>query len=231
MKLFDNNTDQSIDFEIPEKYKKIAVNCSGGADSSILLYTVVKYLEDNNITDTKVTVLTCANDLKGRWNARNAADVINFTIDTTGTNIIDQHLSYYRDFQKTEYFHEIEKDLFNTNKIDLVISGVTANPIGDDTTVVDINNNIVDLKDDALPERNGSNHTEWYQSGIETWYTPFANVDKKMIAAVYNHYEVTDKLLPLTRSCESFADATDNFTKSCGFCWWCLERKWAFGKF
>jgi hypothetical protein len=81
MKLFDKNTNQSIDFSIPEKYKKIAVNCSGGADSSILLYTLIKYLEENNRTDTTITVLTCANDLKGRWNAKNAAKVINYIIE------------------------------------------------------------------------------------------------------------------------------------------------------
>ena len=77
---------QEVDFFIPEKYKKIAVNCSGGADSSILLYLLVKYLEENNRHDTKITVLTCAHDFKGRWNARNSTAVINFTIEKTKTN-------------------------------------------------------------------------------------------------------------------------------------------------
>lgn len=230
MKLYDKGTAQMVDFNIPAHYKKIAVNCSGGADSSILLYTLIRYLEENSRTDTKVTVLTCANDLKGRWNARNAAAVINFVIENTNTNIIDSHIAYYRDLQKTEYFHEIELDLFANNKIDLVISGVTANP-REKTTVLNVNNQLVDLKDEALPERNSTNQAQWHTSINGHWYKPFVNIDKKMIAAIYKQFDVTESLLPLTRSCEAFADVTDNFTKPCGECWWCLERKWAFGIF
>jgi 7-cyano-7-deazaguanine synthase in queuosine biosynthesis len=230
MKLYDEQTDQTIDFFIPDQYKKIAINCSGGADSSILLYTTVKFLQEHNRLDTKIIVLTCANDFKGRWNAKNATSVINFIIEKTKTQAIDLHLIYYRDFQKTEYFHKIESELFSSNKIDLVVSGITANPL-DNTVVLNINNELIDLKTDALVERNKTNRDAWYKNSYNTWYNPFVNVDKKAIAALYKHYNITDSLLPLTRSCESFADVTENFTKPCGTCWWCLERKWAFGEF
>jgi 7-cyano-7-deazaguanine synthase in queuosine biosynthesis len=220
---------QEINFEIDEKYKKIAVNCSGGADSSILLYMTVKYLIKNNRKDTKITVLTCANDKKGRWNARKAALVIDYIINKTKTNAIDTHLSYYRDVQNEKYFHEIEFELFNNKKIDLVISGVTANP-SNDTYVEDINNNIINLRDEALPERDSRNQNTWNYNTNMVWYTPFVNIDKRFIAFLYNSQNVED-LLDLTRSCEGFADSTESFTKPCGTCWWCLERKWAFGKF
>ena len=43
-------------------------------------------------------------------------------------------------------------------------------------------------------------------------------------------------MLDLTRSCESTPEPNSKFSKDfehipCGKCWWCLERKWAFGKF
>lgn len=222
--------DQEVNFSIPQNFTKIAVNCSGGADSSILLYTLIKFLEKNNRTDTKITVLTCANDLKNRWNARNAAKVIDFVIENTKTNLIDLHISYYRDFQKTKYFHEVEHDLFKNNKIDLVVSGITANPpVG--VTVLNANNQLIDLSEEALPERNSKEQKTWYNNDVGTWYTPFINVDKRMIAEIYRHFDLTDTLLPLTRSCEAIEKKLKTYEEPCGTCWWCLERKWAFGKF
>lgn len=229
MKLYDNESGQEIEFFIPEKYKNIAINCSGGADSSILLYTTVKFLEENNRNDTKVSILTCANDKKGRWNAKNAGQVINYIVEKTQTTLIDSHFSYYRDVQDVKYFHEIEFDLFNNRKIDLVISGVTANPL-ENTLVNNIDGQIINLRDEALPERDSRSQKTWHYQNNASWYTPFANVDKRFIAFLYNTHNVLD-LLELTRSCEGFADSTENFTKPCGKCWWCLERKWAFGKF
>lgn len=231
MKLYDQETGQSIDFFFPEKFKKVAVNCSGGADSSLLLFLVIDFLKKENRSNTLVTVLTCANDFKGRWNARNSTSVINFIIDNTKTQLIDKHLSYYRDVQDKKYFHEVEYGLINCGEVDLIISGITANPMSGDTTVHDINGNIVELKDEALPERDGTNNKVWTEHTEASWYTPFANVDKKFIASIYRQYDLTDKLLPLTRSCESFGETTEDYTKPCGKCWWCLERKWGFGTF
>lgn len=229
MKLFDKESNQEIDFFIPEKYKNIAINCSGGADSSILLYTTIKFLEENNRNDTKIFILTCANDKKGRWNAKNATEVINYIINKTGTNLIDHHYVYYRDTQDVKYFHEIEFDLFISKKVDLILSGITSNPFGN-TEVEDINGKIIDLKDEALPDRDGNTHEPWKYYECASWYHPFINVDKRFTAFLYKMYG-NDDLLNLTRSCEGFADSTENFTKPCGQCWWCLERKWAFGKF
>lgn len=222
--------DQEVNFSIPKNFTKIAINCSGGADSSILLYTLVKYLEKNDRTDNKITVLTCANNLKNRWNARNATSVINFVIENTKTNYIDSHICYYRDVQKPEYFHEIEYDLFKNKKIDLIVSGVTANP-PTGVTLLNINNQLINLSDKALPKRNGRDKNPWYNNNIGSWYFPFINVDKKIIAEIYRYFGLTDTLLSLTRSCEAIEKNLKTYEQPCGTCWWCLERKWAFGKF
>jgi 7-cyano-7-deazaguanine synthase in queuosine biosynthesis len=230
MKLYDNKSKQEINFFIPDQYKSIAVNCSGGADSSILLYTIVKFLEENNRNDTKVSVLTCANDRKGRWNAKHASSVINFIIEKTKTRLINSHFVYYRDVQDVKYFHEVEFGLFKNKKIDLVISGVTANPT-EEAIVENINKELVNLKDEALLDRNGTNHETWNHNNDANWYTPFVNVDKRFISHLYSYFNVED-LFSLTRSCEDFnAENTNNYTEPCGKCWWCLERKWAFDRF
>ncbi len=47
------------------------------------------------------------------------------------------------------------------------------------------------------------------------------------IAKLYNFFNVTDKLLPVTRSCEN----DKHIGSRCKNCWWCYERKWGFGYF
>lgn len=224
---------QSIEFDIPEKYKKISVNCSGGADSSILLYMVAYYLKEKDRKDVKLNVLTCGNDFKHRWNPRKAADVINFVIDRLNWNQFDFHYAYYRDRQEEKYFHEVENELFLDSRHDLIISGINANPKVP-AIVKNIHGIAVDLSIEALPERDASNTlSSWSQTG--THYTPFVNVDKRFIAAMYDYFSVQD-LFKLTRSCETIPDFNLGFDSNfentpCGECWWCLERKWAFGHF
>ena len=56
-------------------------------------------------------------------------------------------------------------------------------------------------------------------------YSPLINHNKKSVAKLYKALGVLDTLYPVTRSCE-----TDEHPGShCGKCWWCGERKWAFG--
>ncbi len=233
MKLSDD-FGQTIDFDIDPKFKKIGVNLSGGADSAILFYMVCEYLKANNRLDTKVSIMSCANDLKHRWNVRKAADVINYTIDKLDFNPVDIHYSYYRDKQDVKYFHEVELQLFADKRVDLIISGITANPQVA-ASVENSRGELVEMSDGALPVRDATDVTERHHSGAgHDFYTPFVNVDKRFVAAMYNHYGVLDELFPLTRSCEAIprVDFDPDFENSpCGTCWWCRERKWAFGKF
>jgi 7-cyano-7-deazaguanine synthase in queuosine biosynthesis len=229
MKLSDNNG-QTIDFLIPDETKTIGVNCSGGADSAILLYMVCEYIKTHKM-ETSVAVLTCANDAKHRWNARKAADVINYTIDRLQWNQIDIHYAYYRSRQETTHFHKVEGELFDDNRIDMLVAGITANPKLQ-SMVVNSAGEAVDLAVDALTVRNVDAQPVDFNS---RYVTPFVNVDKRFVASMYQQYNVMD-LLDLTRSCESLPDAGTPFDPEfeknpCGLCWWCLERKWAFGRF
>ena len=62
-------------------------------------------------------------------------------------------------------------------------------------------------------------------------YTPFANLDKTHISQLYREHNLIDKLLPLTRSCESGADQEFYLGEQhCGKCLFCVEREIVFGR-
>jgi len=232
MKLSDTYG-QTIDFEIPEQHTRIGVNCSGGADSAILLYIIADYLKQNNRTDVELNVLSCANDKKHRWNVRKAADVINYTIDKLDWNQFGCHYAYYRDVQAEEYFHEFEMKMFKDDRISFLISGVTATP-KIDAVVENSKGVMVDLREheDCLGNRDPNKQRPLLNVSGH-FYTPLTNVDKRFVADMYDHYDVRD-MFYLTRSCEAIPDGRydpDFEQHPCGECWWCLERKWAFGEF
>lgn len=226
---------QSVDISIPPEAKKIGVNLSGGADSSIVFYAIVHYIKHNMPDDVSVSLLTCANDAKHRWNARKSANVIDFVIRTLEFDRIDMHYTYYRDIQHVTYFHDIEEKLFAEKRIDMIASGLTQMPlITGNTTVTDIHGKLVDLRDFPIAGRERPDNIIWTDD--KKYWQPVSNVDKKMIAHMYDHYGVRDTLFPLTRSCEMPPKDVNIFEESfehtpCGECWWCLERKWAFGEF
>ena len=58
-------------------------------------------------------------------------------------------------------------------------------------------------------------------------YEPIRNADKRITMWLANDLGILEDLLPITRSCEGGPIETENFTKECMQCWWCLERKWA----
>lgn len=219
----------TVEILIPEHYKKISVNCSGGADSSLLLYILAKYIKDNNL-DIKLSVLTCGADSKYRWSSERAGSVVNYVIKNIGSGIIDMHYIYFRDEQDVKYFHEIERKLLDDNRAQLIASGITSNPPAGEF-VEDIDGIPNDLTKYAMEDRIGTDHKIWNIStdGAGDFWNPFANVNKRFIADQYDAFKLRSTLLPLTRSCETYVPSGD--PSPCGKCWWCLERKWAFGYF
>lgn len=234
MIITDPKTNQSINFVLPNT-KKLGINCSGGADSSILLLLIFNYIIENNL-DMKLTIITSVNDFRKRLNAIHVTQVINYIIEKTKKNFINEHILFYRDMQKNSYFHDIEFFLLKNEKVDFFCNALTCNPKAN-TFVENINGEIVDLIPTARRDRDGSNHLV-YAGNKEfgsVWYRPFVNVDKRFIKFLYEYFNAED-LFELTRSCEPEMAKDNNLLQKdllnpCGKCWWCLERKWAFGKF
>jgi len=200
------------------KHDTISVSCSGGADSSLLLYILMKYKQEGNIH-----VYTLASNLKGRLSAKSSANVIEKCIQLTGYYNIIHHVSYVDEQDSKVMFDNLalQKEI---TKSSIMYSAVTANPpksIAD--SFCGETNNFLQLHRDPTIQRP--------IFILDTFCAPFTNINKKRIKALYDHLNLTESLFPLTRSCEGLSSETNNFTKDCEDCWWCLERKWAFGKF
>lgn len=232
MEFYDPKSNQSFSFSIPEKFNNLVLNCSGGADSTAALILTIKYLQQENRDATvKVSAFTCSETFNGRWNGKYATNIIDQVIRKTGFKNFDVHYTYYREEKLRDEFFEVKQKMFDRGEADFFIGGLTCNP-PKNAMVENINGEMVSLWDDRMPERDrpAEGFNQMYSS---TFYSPFANVDKRMISYLYKEFDAED-IFDMTRSCEATPDNDiydENFEKNhCGTCWWCLERKWAFGR-
>lgn len=215
---------QTIDFHIPEPHRKICMNISGGADSAILFYMLVNYCEEF-IPDAEIHVITCANVVKGWYNAKWSTTVVDKILELTGTELIKSHYTYFSDDQRRKELNETEKMLREIHGITFTVHGTTQNP--PDT--------VTELLKGRHVERDAGNDknivTQLKPDFVR--FMPVIKVDKRMTVHLYNHFNMMEKLLPFTRSCEQESrhnkDEPSWMVTHCGECWWCKEREWAFG--
>lgn len=224
---------QTIDFVVPEPHNKICMNISGGADSAIMLYMLVNYCH-KHIPDAEIHVITCANVVKGWYNAKWSTTVLDKILELTGTEIIKSHYTYYTDDQRREELDEVEILMNKLFNVTLTVHGTTQNPSAD---VTHLQEGRVSKRDIGHDRPIFSN--TWLENGKKVEkdmvrWMPVMHTDKRMIAYLYEHFDMLDKLLPFTRSCEQKSmdnkDTPSWMVTHCGECWWCKEREWAFGK-
>ena len=194
-------------------HDRAGIVCSGGADSSILLYILMKY------STTPIHVYCLASKEKQRAVAKVTADVISKCMELTGNTIAYHHISY-TDVQTKNELHKMPKwDLAN-KRIDIAYHGLTLMPPFE---VVEKFKSPTD--ESVINLRHPETVKDHYRDN-NTYYTPFANMNKQQIKELYDLLGLTDILFPITRSCESLVQSTGH----CGECWWCEERQWAFGR-
>lgn len=214
---------QTAKIEIPQGVKNIGVSMSGGADSSMLCYLLAKQIKEKNL-DITIHPISAVFSVRP-WSYDRAKKVVNFIKrDLDCSNVFGQHFRFNvsedeckSDKAKQEHFGHVMGFLFVNNIIDHLFSGKTKNP----------NQKVMDTFFDQNPQQDRNNPTEKniYKSSVET--VPWAMVDKRMTIELYKKYNLIDTLLPITRSCEGDDIITENFTKTCGQCWWCEEKAWA----
>lgn len=234
--MFLQNKDKtlSVTIDIPNTYKSICVNMSGGADSTILFFIIAKYIKDNNL-DTKLSVATQNEKNKNYFMGQSVRKIIELVIKELNFKNFDTHFLYYSDAQSLERSDNFIEKMLNGNIIDLFIGGTTLPPITDKPAIIeDRDGNKIDIVD-------ADNYKLTYNERLEkpvwnknkTMYKPFVKVDKKFIADMYDLFGMRETLFPLTRSCVTLAGHRDYIDDNthCGKCWWCYERKWAFGEF
>jgi 7-cyano-7-deazaguanine synthase in queuosine biosynthesis len=188
----------------------IGVSMSGGADSSILFYILLKYASG------PIHVFSCGNGKTNYQEPIGAMRVINRSMQLLDRTDVTMHVHWKK--------HKLMHNMFDLEEmkranINILYSGFTLPPpVGD---ITDYDTKAAFVPDD-IPRVNRSQYYEDHNGKI---YLPFANIDKKGVAKLYKELDVED-LYSYTRSCENLTLTAGH----CGKCWWCKERFWAFGK-
>lgn len=183
----------------------IGCSISGGADSTLLMYLLMKH------ADGPINFYTTDSIL---WPERIkiTRNVYYKCLELTNKNntvLIETKIT--DNPSRQNLFIRPIQDL-DDGIVNFVYTGITHNPPSD------VNFGYPG----AISIRDGKKDKSEY---LEKFYQPFINHDKREVAKIYNSLELTDSLYPHTFSC---VNSKNNI--HCEECWWCAERKWAFGK-
>ena len=198
----------------------VGVMLSGGIDSAILLYYLMKHC-------TKpIFIFTEGNNVKLRKNGIIAPRVVEKCIQLTKNINVFHHINYSSESTFVSLYEKPRFAVRDFGDVRIVYEGLTMNPPND------IAENLApELDFEHTRTTDGTN--DFFHSD-DRFYMPWANTDKKGIAQMYKEENLMDTLAPVTRSCEYdstcdyFDDIKDPGLGHCGECWWCKEREWAF---
>jgi len=198
-----------------KKYENIGCICSGGTDSSFLLWWLAKCIDDLNLHNSHILLPVHAVDLGFPFNTKfHFLKILEFIRDSyPKINILDPYIiKYKKDFdspiiiKKNKYIKPIV-DKLEKGLIDTSISGMTSAPLFDKINLGSI-----------TKERN------YNENDMQEKRSLFIHVDKKFLAFQYKKFDLMNNLFPLTKSCVT-PDAKGN---PCKKCMWCKEKYWAF---
>jgi 7-cyano-7-deazaguanine synthase in queuosine biosynthesis len=194
----------------------IGITMSGGADSSLLCYILMKY------TTGPIHIINFSAKYHQWASPGNVADVVGFCIDNTGFDSGNVFMNTYFMPQKTiPVMADRIKSYTQQEIVSIVYGATTATPPEEDLKFFKVKTI------DYISTSRDPNTTRSLFSPIG-YYRPFFNIDKKQIKNMYDELGLTDTLFPITRSCDNPKVKTGHCN---GKCWWCEERKWAFGTY
>ncbi len=197
-------------FDVP-----IGACVSGGADSALMLYFILKYSKN------PVHVFTFSSAEKYFKNPMASIRVVNTCCELTGNYNLVHHFSYGKNQNKINLF-ELPRKFLSNGTVGVVYTGVTKNPPSD----------IVSKFKSENTENSERDPTVVRPTTIGQWYRPWTNLDKQDLSRIYNKYDLMSSLFAVTRSCEwenETKHGADPGLGHCGQCWWCEERAWGFG--
>ena len=192
----------------------VGIAMSGGADSAILAYILMK-----EKTDGPIHFFTYSQKDKSEVAKTHSIKVIEKLKELTGRTDVFHHIETVENYDRNDFFLYMTEQVDN-KLINIMYMGTTRPPSDEELTEF---KNKLDPK--TYARRKQGIRYRFYANEDKT-YDPFLGITKKKIKELYDEYEVIESLYPLTRSCES----RKVFDKHCDECWWCEERLWAFGK-
>jgi hypothetical protein len=190
--------DHIVDISIPPDATHVGVMFSGGMDSTILLFLMLKEIQDKKL-DVKLTAfIVPVESLKAKEHAYRVIDFlekyfqIKINIEIIGTGLLPHNLNI-----------KVPAHLILYRKlVDKLYLGVNQNP----------------PVDFGVPQINRRSPNTPTPHNVEF---PFIQLYKKHILELYRIFNVLE-LAHITHSCGSSAD------HPCNHCFHCFERSWAF---
>jgi 7-cyano-7-deazaguanine synthase in queuosine biosynthesis len=215
---------------IPAQYQNIGVLFSGGMDSSLILYMLGKHYPKR-----RIMAFTAGCDyINNRVHLDYASNVFNRVTNLLTPGSLDYHIIHYHNDKTTHHCNQAMSEF--KNMIDLWVVGI--NPAPPPGSIVencyggkvDVND-ICHMPDRLRLSKNIGKNNDYFGEDPITgfmYYRPLINLDKKHIVKLYQRYGIYDTVMPFTRSCPKVWKYEDmnTFTPECGWCYFCLERKW-----
>jgi tRNA(Ile)-lysidine synthase TilS/MesJ len=202
-----------IDIMLYDNQTPIGVSLSGGADSAVLAFILMKY------SKSPIHFITLGSKQKNYTSVKHSVEVLQKCIDLTGNFNVTHHVAYTYS-QERDSFFKLLIGKVDSSLVSIVYTATTQSPPADD--LLQFKNKLApDIslrRDPTIIRPTFSHHNKLYH--------PFLNCNKKDIKQLYQDLGILDSIFPITRSCESL----ENFQDHCGNCWWCEERLWAFDK-
>jgi hypothetical protein len=251
---YTSSSGQSVNLFIPEHHTKICVSLSGGTDSSLSLYLLCSYLREHNRTNTvEVTIRHLIETLRAPYSYDKAAKFIieEFKKEFPDINFKEHIFEATEVIDKTNPLSFKERTM-RQNRAELIAAGVqsfyngqTSNPpkqVQTELGMLKANGKTIgqsdrepDTLDLSYMYRGIDNNLKWstdYDTCKILIARPLMVVDKTFVAEYYNKTPLLKCIYPLTYSCVTrHPEMTNNFTQPCKTCWWCKEKKWAFGTY
>lgn len=237
---------QTVDLFDKKQPEQILLSLSGGLDSAALLYLLLKYYPELNV------IPYTGRDVTAPFDYECTLDIISFMRETFPNANLGAQQVYTFNIMDPEWRKKAE-DCWEEEKIvmpdgtkvpratglsglvkiimmrehrqgllkrfpnAMLMTGMTANPPVEEQ-------HKYGFYDVAERRRDIKNKNPW-ETRI---YQPFINADKKFVAGIYKEEELMETVYPYTSSCVGFPDQTNYYIESCGKCFWCNEKKWAF---
>lgn len=196
-------------------YRRIGIKLSGGADSALVLFLSCTTITEEKLDVEYIQPFTVQLATKP-WQFYYSQQVIDWMRERFPNIEIKPPLTNKAEV-KTEYGPKQEEVILaNISQIDVLLNGITANPPKEES---------VHFHEWEWRDKDRDVRRVEKTFGMVPRMYPVINFDKKKIAELYKDLDIMD-LFAVTRSCEGY----ERWDEHCGKCWWCDERKWAFGR-
>lgn len=223
-----------IEIGIPLHNKAISVFLSGGPDSAITTYMVIKSIKDlgfnNPVYPITSEFMARPYNIKYAWNVlRKIEELLDFKFERHLIFPMPNHTQKITDDDKKDIMSDYIKNYFQRYDLWACFNGLTANPPAN--AIID-----TEFAQRQIERENISDVLEKLSHMFMQY--PFLFAHKQITAYFFKKFDLLESLFPITRSCEAELEETHYFTKTCfdvrkkeELCWWCQERKWGFEQY